>query len=106
MENPVEKQQQQGNVPNPVVKQHHHGSVPDVSDTTLAKPEPGKLRISQEAIERRMRRVFTPNVKGEYKVSAEIVQQWKSKKSRKSLEKIFQSVGFNTEMGCKQINVS
>ena len=73
--------------------------IPDLRDDTASHPQPGKLRLSPEAIEGRLRRVFTPNVKGEFKVSAAIVQQWKCKKSRKSLEKIFQSVGFNTDMG-------
>ena len=73
--------------------------IPDLLDETASKPQPGKLRLSAEAIEGRLRRVFTPNVKGEFKVSAAIVQQWKSKKTRKSLETIFQSVGFNTDTG-------
>ena len=61
------------------------------------RPEPGKLRISQVAVEGRMRRLFTPNTKGEYKVSAEIVKQWWTKKGRKNLQQLFQSCGFNPD---------
>ena len=74
--------------------------VPDIGDTTIEKPKPGQLRISSDAVEGRLRRLFTPNVKGEYKVSAEIVQQWKTKKGRRSLEQVFQSVGFNRDRFC------
>lgn len=71
------------------------GIIPDILDTSIPKPTPGVLRISQEAIQARLRRVFTPNVAGKYKVSTEIVQQWRNKKKgRKSLEQMFQSVGF------------
>ncbi len=77
--------------------------VPDISDTTIPKPKPGAMRISAEAVEGRLRRIFTPNIKGEFKVSNEIVQQWRSKKGRKSLEKLFQSCGFNTDWLCRRI---
>lgn len=39
----------------------------------------------------------TSSVKGEFTPSREIVQQWKSKKGRQSLEKLFQTVGFNMD---------
>ena len=72
--------------------------VPDLGDRKANRPVAGVLRLSQQAIDSRMRRVFTPNVKGEFKVSAEIVQQWKSKrKGRKSLQQLFQSCGFDTD---------
>ena len=60
------------------------------------RPEPGKIRLSQKAINSRLQRVFTPNCKGEYKVPMEIVRQWRSK-GKKSLEKVFQSVGFDPD---------
>ena len=41
-----------------------NGQIPDVGDTTIRKPTAGKIRISQEAIDARLRRVFTPNIKG------------------------------------------
>ena len=72
--------------------------IPDILDTSVPKPTPGVLRISQDAIQARLRRVFTPNVKGEFKVSNDIVQQWRNKKKgRKSLEQVFQSVGFSPD---------
>ena len=71
--------------------------MPDIRDATAKAPKPGVLRISPEAIAGRLRRVFTPNVRGEFKVSAEIVTQWRNKKGRKSLEQIFQSVGYSPE---------
>ena len=73
------------------------GEIPKLDDNTVAYPTPGKLRLSEDAINARMRRVFQPNVKGEFKVSAEIIAQWKcKKKGRKTLSQLFQSVGFCT----------
>lgn len=71
--------------------------IPDVLDTSAVKPRPGEIRISQEAINSRLRRVFTPNTRGQFKVSQEIIQQWKTKKGRKSLEQLFQSCGYDSD---------
>lgn len=73
--------------------------IPDLSDELAERPNPGHLRLSAEAIDGRLRRVFQPNCKGEYKVSMDIVQQWKNKKTRKPLEQLFQRCGFNSDMG-------
>ena len=50
-----------------------------------------------------MRRVMAPNVKGEYKVSAEIIKQWQNKRGRKSLQQLFQSCGFSPDRGEKNV---
>lgn len=71
--------------------------MPDIGDTTAPVPKKGVLRLSPDAIRSRLRRVFTPNVNGTCKVSAEIVNQWKSKKGRQSLQQLFQTVGFDPE---------
>ena len=73
------------------------GLIPDLQDVSVDKPKAGTMRISQAAIEGRLTRIFKPNCKGEYKVSSEILGQWRSKKGKKSLSKIFQSCGFNTD---------
>jgi len=61
------------------------------------RPKPGQLRISQTAVEGRLRRLFTPNVSGEYKVSADIVKQWRTKKGKKNIQQLFQSCGFDPD---------
>ena len=38
--------------------------IPDLQDVTIEKPKPGAIRISAAAVEGRLRRIFTPNVKG------------------------------------------
>ena len=76
--------------------------VPDINDTQ-ERPRAGKLRISKEAVNARLRRIFTPNVSGQYKLSTEIVQQWKSKKGRTGLEQLFQSVGYNADTWIRTI---
>ena len=73
------------------------GDVPDITDTTVQKPQPGKLRVSREALERRLHRIFLPNVKGEFKVSQEIITQWKSKRGKRSLQKLFETCGYNPD---------
>lgn len=80
--------------------------VPDISDESAPKPKAGELRISQDAIDARLRRVFTPNVKGEYKISTELVNQWKSKKGRQPLMKLFQTVGFSPDTWVTLVYVS
>lgn len=72
--------------------------IPDVSDASAARPAAGHIRLSEAAIDQRMRRIMTPNRAGEYKVAPEIVQQWKNRgKGKKNLQKIFQSCGFNVD---------
>ena len=76
-------------------------AIPDLRDTNAPKPTPGDVRISKEAKEARLRRVFTPNIRGQFKVPAEIVAQYKNKKGRRNLEAIFQSCGFSPDLGDK-----
>ena len=78
--------------------------IPDLSDGSAETPKPGQMRLSPEAVEGRLRRVFQPNCKGEYKVSLDIVQQWKNRKTRKPLEQLFQRCGFNPDMGFKMVH--
>ena len=67
-------------------------------DSNAEKPVVGVLRISQAAIDQRMRRVMTPNRRtGEFKVSKQIVDMYKSKQGKSKLEKMFQSVGYDPE---------
>ena len=70
-----------------------------MGDPGALTPIAGEIRISQAAIDQRMRRIMTPNGKtGEYKVSDEIVKMYKDKKGGKAkLEKLFQSVGFDPQ---------
>ena len=73
-------------------------SVPD--------PVPGKLRISQQALDARMRRMMKPTAYGTSKVPDELISMWKKKgKERKSLEKLFQSVGFDKVCHAKTFEI-
>ena len=76
--------------------------IPEVNDPSAPQPVPGVIRISQKAMESRMRRVFAPNIEGKYKVSSEILQLFKNKKGKKTLTQIFQSCGFDTDHGTKK----
>ena len=80
-------------------------NIPALDDKSAEQPAPGVLRVSKEAIEARLRRLMAPRVNGGYLVSEAIVKKWKSKgKARESIEKIFQSVGFDKErVGEQQI---
>ena len=64
------------------------------------KPSPPRnaMSLSPGAIDRRLRRVFTPKANGEYKVSAKFVAEFKKGgPARKSLEKILASCGYDPE---------
>lgn len=61
-------------------------------------PVAGELRLSETAVYHRMRRVFHPTGGKKRKVSDEMVKQWdKGGKSRRSLQQIFQSCGYNPD---------
>lgn len=75
-----------------------NGVIPEINDPSAQAPKPGELRLSDGAIDARMRRIMKPNINGEFKVSAEIIQQWKcKKKGRKTLSQLFQSVGYDAD---------
>ena len=71
--------------------------VPDEDDPQASKPQPGALRLSKEAIDGRLRRIMTPNAKGEYQVSQQVLKQYHSKKGKESLRKLFQSCGWDKD---------
>jgi len=75
------------------------GSVPFVDDATIPKPDPKKIRLSQDAIDARLRRIFRPNVSGAYKINGDILKQWqsKNKKSQQNIRQLFQSCGFSPD---------
>lgn len=73
-------------------------AIPDVKDSEATRPKAGVVRISKEAVYHRMRRVFHPSGSKTKKVSDEMVKQWdKGGKSRRNLEQIFQSCGYDPD---------
>ena len=69
-------------------------------------PIPGQLRISQQALDARMRRMMKPTAYGTSKVPDELIGMWKKKgKERKSLEKLFQSIGFDKVCHAKTLEL-
>lgn len=77
--------------------------MPQLGDQRAQVPVPGQMRVSETAVNSRLKRVFAPNIKGEYKVPMEIVRQWQKKggKGKKNLHQIFQSCGFNPDWDLK-----
>lgn len=85
-------------VPTPCRAEDGSENVPELGDVTAEAPKQGEIRLSEIAINSRLKRLFQPNTKGEYRVPMEIVKQWQKKgKSRRSLEQVFQSCGFNSD---------
>lgn len=72
-------------------------NIPSVDDEGAAKPKPQALRLSEAAVDARLRRVFEPSKRtGQYKVSDAILAQYKKPgKSRKSLQKLFETCGYD-----------
>ena len=73
-------------------------NIPSLGDKTAPKPKAGHPELSQSAIASRMRRVFTPTLKGKLKVSEEIMKDWESgakSKKRRQLEQIFAMCGYD-----------
>ena len=71
--------------------------IPDEDDSQASRPEAGALRLSKEAIDMRLRRIMTPNSKGEYQVSPEVLKRYHSKKGKGTLRQLFQSCGWDKE---------
>ena len=78
-----------------------NSTVPSVDDSTAVKPNPKDLRLSEAAIDARLRRIFEPSKRtGQYKVSDAVLAQYKKNgKSRKSIQKIFETCGYDKEKG-------
>ena len=72
--------------------------IPDIRDCSAQRPPANQPSLTSAAIDRRLRRVFTPKANGSFKVPAKFVEEWrKGSTARKSLEKILASVGYDTE---------
>ena len=85
--------------PSPATSTGTKGSdveVPDLGDSSKPSPAPQKLRISEAAADARLRRTMSPSLKdGSYKVSAEVLKQYrKGGKGKKSLLKLFETCGY------------
>lgn len=75
---------------------------PDHSESS--RPNAQKLRISEAAADARLRRLMQPSMKtGEFKVSQEIIKQYKRNgKSKKSLQKLFETCGYDQDPSCEE----
>lgn len=73
--------------------------VPYLSDNSIPRPDPNKVRLSYAAINGRLRRVMQPNMNGDFKVSDSIRKDFLSKgtPARKKIELIFQMCGFHPD---------
>ena len=73
-------------------------AIPVQGDTKAEAPPRNDLSLSRSAIDKRLRRVFTPRTDGSFKVPARFVEEYKKKgTARKSLEKILASCGYSTD---------
>lgn len=76
------------------------GDIPYDGEANASRPDPGLLRLSQAAINQRMDRVFKPSKKsGDYKVSQEILSTFRSKNGKLKLQQVFQSCGYDPDIG-------
>ena len=70
----------------------------DSPDTS--RPVAGELRISQNAINCRLHRVMKIDSKGNCRISDKIREQFHSKKGRLRVQQLFQTCGYDVELGC------
>ena len=56
-------------------------------------------QLSWGAVDRRLRRIMTPRVTGEYKVPKAVVDQWKDKTSRPKVMSMFEKAGYSPDRG-------
>lgn len=86
----------QGQSPTTIDGEVFDSDVPDALNQEAERPVAGVIRISDGAMNARLRRVFEPSkVSGKRKVSDAICKMWQSKgKSRDKIYKLFQSCGY------------
>ena len=83
-----------------------HLEIPLDGDTKAPIPIAGELRLSENAVNLRMRRVFQPSIKtGEFRVAENIRKMYAEKRSRPKLLSILQSCGFDPDRVGDQIYV-
>lgn len=71
--------------------------MPLLDDPNAAKPIPGQIRLTENAINLRMHRLMKVDSKGNSRVSAEIRKQYHNKKGKLRLQQIFQSCGYEPD---------
>ena len=74
--------------------------MPSEADLAAIPPPPPKL--TEGAIDRRLRRIVTPKANGKLKVPQEVVNQFNDKDERKSLQAAFEKVGYNPDPSAAQ----
>ena len=74
------------------------GTIPVQGDAKAQAPPQNHASLSQGAIDKRLRRVFTPRTDGSFKVPMRFVQEFQKKgAARKSLEKVLASCAYNVD---------
>ena len=69
----------------------------DLADHDV-RPKLGEVRLSHDAINGRLKRLMTPNLRGNYKISKSIIDMYHSgPKGRKDVQLMFQKVGYDRE---------
>lgn len=84
----------------PVAHAKSEVTIPEMGDKTVDSPVAGELRLSEAAVDARLRRLMRPNAHGQFKVSLDIRNQFFCKgKAKKNLLSLFQACGFDTDSG-------
>jgi len=65
-----------------------------------SKVEKPPITLSDAAAQARLRRVCTPNSKGEYKVPEQVIKEFEDRNARMNLMKEFEKLGFDSDSGC------
>ena len=79
-------------------------AIPSLEDKNAERPPDDRPSLTEGAIDRRMRRVFTAKADGTFKVPAKFVEEFRKKgPARKSLEKILASCGYDAVFRLQQL---
>lgn len=71
-----------------------------------SKVEKPPITLSDAAAQARLRRVCTPNSKGEYKVPEQVIKEFEDRNARMNLMKEFEKLGFDSDSGCLKFQIS
>ena len=76
------------------VSDDDHG---DKGESAQPHDLPPEKQLSPGAVDRRLRRIMTPRVTGEYKVPKAVVDQWKDKSTRSRVMSMFEKSGYSPD---------
>ena len=99
----VEKAAEAPTVEKPPAEAEHaeeEEEIPDQGSEDEESPEekqPPEKQLTPSAVDKRLRRIMTPTVRGSYKVPESVIEQWKDLQTRCQVMSMFEKCGYSPD---------